>query len=158
MKTTFLIAAMAAGLMLPALDASAQQARGKPDFATLDANGDGALTMAELEAHGQGRFAAADTDSDGVLTREELAAAAEGRAAQAVERMLSRLDTNGDGNISQDELPDRSDRVGQMFTRADTNEDGTLSAEEFEDARPARGEGRGHGGRHRDGHGPRDRG
>jgi Ca2+-binding EF-hand superfamily protein len=61
--------------------------------------------------------------------------------------MLSRLDTDGDGNISQAELPDRSERAERMFTRADTNEDGTISAEEFSEARPERGNRRGHGNR-----------
>ncbi len=162
MKTTVLMAAMIAGFMLPALDASAEGRGQHPDFATLDADADGAVTMAEMEAHGNARFVDADTDGDGMLSQSELAAQVEGRAAQALERMLSRLDANGDGNISIDELPDRGDRVARMFENADKDESGALSAEEFEDARPQRGRdghgGRDHGDRHRDGHGHRGRG
>ncbi|MEJ6399472.1 calcium-binding protein [Yoonia sp. 208BN28-4] len=156
MKTTFLIAAMTGAMLLPALDAAADGPREKPDFATLDTNGDGTLTLEELQS--QGRFATADANDDGVLSQDELTAAAQGRAAMAVERMLSRLDENGDGAISQDELPDRGDRAERMFSRVDANDDGAISAEEFEEMRAHRGEGRGRGSRHHDGNGPRDRG
>lgn len=164
MKTTALMAAMIAGFMLPALDASAQDRGERPDFATLDANGDGSVTMEELAAHGNARFTNADTNGDGLLSADELAVRSQGRAAEAVERMLAHLDKDGDGNISQAELPDRGDRMAQMFARADKDDDGVISAEEFEQARPerGRGEGRGHGERHRNGdgegrgHGPRD--
>ncbi len=164
MKTTFLMAAMITGLMLPALDATAAGRGDSPDFATLDADGDGSLTTAELAAHGAERFTSADTDGDGVLTEAELTASAESdnaeRVAKMVERMLEHLDENDDGSISADELPDTTERAERMISRADANDDGTVSAEEFEEARPERGGRRG-GGRDGDrdggkrGHGPR---
>lgn len=162
MKTTFLMAAMITGFMLPAIDAQAQGRGERPDFATLDTNGDGALTMEELAAAGAARFATADTDGDGLLSAAELTAQAteraEGRAAEAVARMLEHLDENGDGNISQDELPDRGDRAERMFERADANDDGTVTQEEFQEARPERGGRHGDGERGGEGRGPRGRG
>jgi Ca2+-binding EF-hand superfamily protein len=150
--------------MLPALDATAAGRGDSPDFATLDADGDGSLTTAELAAHGAERFTSADTDGDGVLTEAELTASAESdnaeRVAKMVERMLEHLDENDDGSISADELPDTTERAERMISRADANDDGTVSAEEFEEARPERGGRRG-GGRDGDrdggkrGHGPR---
>ena len=51
------------------------------DFGTLDANGDGFVTMAELQAAmpdvSADAFMEADTDADGALSQDELAAAQE---------------------------------------------------------------------------------
>ncbi|MEM7319290.1 MAG: calcium-binding protein, partial [Pseudomonadota bacterium] len=66
-------------------------------FEELDANGDGEITMAELEARQAARFAAADTDGDGKLTAAELTARANARVEKRVNKMLERHDANGDG-------------------------------------------------------------
>lgn len=150
MKTPVLMAAIVAGFGLVATGA---QAQGRPDFATLDTNGDGAISMAELEAQGEQRFATADTDGNGALSEAEMLAQAEsrseGRAAKMVARMLERLDANNDGEIQQTELPEHGGgRAERMFERADANEDGAISEEEF-DAVADRGRG-GRGGKHGD--------
>jgi Ca2+-binding EF-hand superfamily protein len=136
MKTTVLMAAIVAGFGLAGTGAQAQE---RPDFATLDANGDGQITMEELEAQGEQRFTDADTDGNGALSEAELLAKAsersEGRAAEMVARMLERLDENEDGEIQQSELPERDgDRTDRRFERADADEDGTISEDEFEAA------------------------
>lgn len=151
MKTSILMAAIVAGFGLAAAGAQAQE---RPDFATLDINGDGQITMEELAAQGEARFTAADTDGDGALSEAELLARtserAENRAAQMVERMLERLDANEDGLIQQSELPEHDeDRAERRFERVDADEDGAISEEEFEAAAERGGKGRrgGHGGK-----------
>jgi Ca2+-binding EF-hand superfamily protein len=69
---------LATGLALTfAVPAMAQEG----DFATLDANGDGFVTMAEFQAMmpdvSVDAFMQADTNADGALNEEELSAAQE---------------------------------------------------------------------------------
>ena len=126
-----------------------------PAFETMDLNGDGSVTQAELDQMGADRFAAADTDGSGGLTAEELMAAHDAqkadRADRRLTRMIERQDANKDGVLSQDELQD-SRRSGRFLERFDTDKDGAVSAEEFEAARAEMGERRGGG---RKGHGDR---
>lgn len=59
---------------------------------------------------------------------------------QGAERMFQRLDTNQDGRIVLDEIPDSApDFVKQMLKRADANEDGVVTREEFQAALHQRG-------------------
>ena len=160
MKTTLLITGIVAGLALTTLDASAQGMRGdRPDFATLDADGDGLVTLEELQAQGIARFEDVDTDGSGTLSAEEMAAARDARMAERAEsrisRVIERLDTDEDGAVSFEELQARGgDRAERMFERADADGDGAISAEEFEEVKERRG-GRGHrdGGKGRPGRG-----
>ena len=46
----------------------------RPDFATLDANGDGYITADEISANKNARFSDADANGDGLLDRDELLA------------------------------------------------------------------------------------
>lgn len=158
MKSTLLMAGIVAGFTMVAADASAQSV---PDFATLDTNSDGALSLEELQAAGSARFASSDTDGDGLLSEAELLAAASESAAERVARMLERLDTNEDGGLSQAEIEVVKSRGGniseRMFDRIDADEDGSISEEEFEDASERMIQRRG-GGKNRHGGGDRDRG
>lgn len=137
MKTTILIAALTAGLTLTALDAAAAGHRGgdKPDFATLDVDANGALSRAEMAAAGAARFATVDSDGDGNLTAQELTDAREGRRAKRIEKMVERLDANGDGMLQLNELS----RAEKMMDHLDRNSDGEISAEEFEQGMGKRG-------------------
>jgi hypothetical protein len=75
-------------------------------FAGYDANNDNKLTEAELSGRGGSRSAMGgflkghskeiDRDGDGILTREE--------AVGNAERMFGKMDLNGDGNITPDEM------------------------------------------------------
>ncbi len=59
---------------------------------------------------------------------------------QGAERMFQRLDTNQDGRIVLDEIPDSApDFVKQMLKQADANEDGVVTREEFQAAMRQRG-------------------
>lgn len=163
MKSTVLIAAIVAGLSLTALDASAAgrgDARAMPDFATLDTDGSGTLTVAELEAAHAARFAEMDTDGNGAISLEELAAAQAEVPQKRAERMLSKMDANEDGELQADEMKPRGSNAERMIDHLDEDDDGEISAEEFEKVGENRGErggrdgkgGKGHGGK---GHGCR---
>lgn len=149
MKTTLLVAAIAAGVTLAAT-AEAREGHAPriamPTFEELDLNGDGGVTSEEIaqamQAQAEARFAEADTDGDGALSAEELVARADSdrqeRMANRIADRIERADTNGDGLLQADELqagrgegrsPDR------MFNRFDADGDGSLSAEEFAEAR-----------------------
>lgn len=106
----------------------------RPSFSELDVNGDGQLTLAELTAFAEGRFNERDTNGDGGLSAEEMLAAVDedrqDRAERRIERMMERADDNGDGLIQFDEIgPD--DGGERRFSRMDTNDDGVVTEEEF---------------------------
>lgn len=112
-----------------------------PSFETLDADGDGQITKAEMEARGAARFAETDTDGNGELSKEELTARASKNNERRVEKMLDRLDADNNGSISQAELDAAPRRGGgdRMFSRVDADNDGAISQEEFETAMAKRG-------------------
>jgi len=108
----------------------------RPGFEQLDVNGDGTLTIAEMQAQAQARFDAIDTNGDGVISAEENQAVAvervSARAAKQFARMLEWRDGDGDGALSAVEMSDN--RAEKMFSHADSNDDGVVSAEEFQTA------------------------
>lgn len=109
-------------------------------FNQIDANGDGAVTPAEMTAHMAARFAAADADGDGFLTPQEMQAQRGGKRAA---RMLERHDTNGDGTLDAAELEAAGDTQGakrgaRMMDRLDADDDGKLSLAEMSE-RPGAG-------------------
>jgi len=142
MKRKILIAALLSGVVLAAGAAQADNHRERPDFATLDLNGDGSLSLEEMQAQGQARFTSVDANGDGGLSAEELIAAAGERASDRAAKMIERNDENGDGVLQLDEMPRRGggDRAERMFERVDADGDGALSQEEFETAKERRGE------------------
>lgn len=106
----------------------------KMSFEEIDTDGNGEVTKAELQALKEARFAAADSNGDGVLSLEEMQAQGRERAAERAARMLERFDKNGDGALSKDELP-QPRRAGKMFDRMDGDGSGGISKQEFEEAR-----------------------
>lgn len=141
MKKKILITALMASIVMTA--AAAQERRGGPDFATFDTDGDGSVTLAELEALEAAQFTQTDIDGDGALSAEELTAAAGGRGGDRATQMLERLDENQDGLLQQAELSRRSG--AQMFERVDADADGIITQAEFDAAQQARGEHERHG-------------
>lgn len=152
-----LIKATALALMIPAAFAApafAQDAdrQGPPRmiFSELDTDGNGSVTLEEMQAAGQGRFARADADGDGALSRDELLAQGRERAEARVDRLIERADTDGDGQLTQAEMEEaREGRRGhgrggnggrggpnpeRMFERMDADGDGTVTEAEFDEA------------------------
>jgi len=75
------------------------------DFAAVDADKDGKITVAEMTAHRAARFAAADTDKDGKLNEAELAAMmlaqAEARIKAGSARMLAYMEAHPPTSVAQ---------------------------------------------------------
>ena len=107
------------------------------DFETLDADGNGEVTQAEITAQAEARFAEADTNGDGNLSAEELTARADAKSQERMERriakMIERRDANGDGVLSADEMRPDAERAGR-FDKLDADDNGSISKEEFETA------------------------
>lgn len=135
MKRGFLMSAVLAGIVVAAGAAQAQGGMAQLDFAELDLNGDGMLSMDELQAMAETRFAAIDADGDGGLSQEELLAAANRAAGDRAANMIARFDANGDGLLQIDEMPRRGgERGARMFSRLDADSDGMISEAEFASA------------------------
>lgn len=140
-------------LVLPALAEEGPRHDPAVIFERLDADGDGAVSLAELEAMRAARFAQTDADGDGRLDRDELLA----RAGHRADRMIERLDSDGDGAITAEEFAAaRAGRGGpdpaRVIARFDTDGDGALTRAEFDaglarmrEHRGMRGTGAGHG-------------
>jgi len=138
------IFALAATAILASAPVMAREHGGpRPDFSQLDANGDGQITQAEVKAFGAAEFAKADTDGNGSLTVEELSARAQADRAKKMgkraERMLERLDSDGNGTIELAEM-EQMNPGQRMFDRLDENEDGVISQEEFDAMKGKRGD------------------
>jgi len=115
-------------------------------FAEIDADGDGRITAEEFANQGQTRFGLADTDGDGELTAEELVARMEAkrqareadraatraaRMEQGAEKMIERMDADGNGTLSMEEMrrPSRGERI---FAMMDLDENGEVTQTEAE--------------------------
>lgn len=116
------------------------------DFSQMDTDGDGQVTVGELEALQAARFAEIDADGDGSVSEAEMLAHAQARQderqARRVGRMLKRMDANDDGSLSPEELQGRRDPA-RLIERLDADGNGTLSQQELADARHGMRGGRG---------------
>ncbi len=165
LKVTALALMIPAALTAPAFAQDAgRDDRPQMVFTELDTDGNGSITLEELEGAGAARFAAADTNGDGALSRDELIAQAQTRTEARVDRMLERLDADADGQITLAEAEavhegrgnGRGPSPERMFERFDADSDGAVTQAEFDEAladmMDRRGERHGdrQGGRHGD--------
>lgn len=107
-------------------------------FGRFDPDGDGKVSLSELPPPVAERLKTADKDDDGFVTKEELAVAAPGgkpgaKKPAAAEgpnpaKLIEKLDTNGDGKLEGDEIPER---MKERIARLDTNNDGAIDKEEL---------------------------
>lgn len=130
---TLKINALILGLML-ATPTLAEE--GAPfEFATVDADGDGQITAAEMTAFRAAKMAEVDQDKDGFVSpaemRAEMQARIEARLDKMVAHRMERQDQNGDGKLGPDEFGP-GEKGARMFERADENGDGMLSKAEVD--------------------------
>jgi Ca2+-binding EF-hand superfamily protein len=107
----------------------------------FDLDGDGALTLAEIEEAQALRFSSADADGDGLLSEAELAEMLlrdmEARKANLATRAMKHMDDNDDGVLSPDEAA--MPRIDRLFSHLDADDDGIVSAEELAEIEGRRG-------------------
>ncbi len=133
-KIIGIVAIAGAGFVFAGSMAAAQQMhdgkhhRGQR-FERLDANNDGSLSSEEFLAGATGRFDKADANSDGVLTEDELVERIMRRKAERrAARMMKRMDYNGDGKVTKDEIESRAKK---RFALMDGNDDGKIEKSEM---------------------------
>jgi Ca2+-binding EF-hand superfamily protein len=97
-------------------------------FEAYDANGDSRLTQAEIDQVRQSRLSEFDRDGDGSLSLEEYQAL---WMDAMRERMVDRFqghDDDGDGMVTSEEFAEPLDR---MVSRLDDNDDGEVTMDEI---------------------------
>ena len=107
-----------------------------------DTDGDGSVSLSEFQAGFQEaaerRFQSQDADGNGLLTGDEIRGIGDRSEriadvrTRVSERVLTRLDTDGDGFVTLAEVQaGRPDATGEWFTQLDVNSDGQLSGDEL---------------------------
>lgn len=118
-------------------------------FGEFDADGNGSVTVEEIEAFRAARFAELDADGNGQVSRQEFMDHAAARAGERAGAMFDRMDVDGDGTLSRDAIEARRGSgpdAGRMIERFDADGDGAVSQTEMAEARDRwmeRREGRG---------------
>lgn len=105
---------------------------GMSDFEDLDINNDGKVSKEEIRERREIAVQSMDLNGDEKLSADELMQQYTKRAQLSVNRMIKKLDSNGDGSLSFAEL-ENGQRVGtlrKLFDRLDKDDDGYISKEE----------------------------
>ena len=97
-------------------------------FHKFDPQRTGSVTLEQFVGHREHRFESLDADGDGRVTRAELDARRAGDPPEQVAATFARFDTNGDGAITRAEW-----NAGETarFVRIDANHDGSVTRDEF---------------------------
>ncbi|MEO6214536.1 MAG: hypothetical protein ABIO86_00780, partial [Sphingomonas sp.] len=141
MKKLFLAAALAGTMLGGAAIASqdAPQGRGGGMMMRADTSGDGNISRAEFTARAEARFARMDKNGDGFVTADEMS----GRGGRGRGGGLMSADTDQDGKISRAEFMAQST---ERFVKLDANGDGHISGDEMKAMMGRMGGRRGMGG------------
>ncbi|MEP7004494.1 MAG: hypothetical protein ABI810_00825 [Sphingomonas bacterium] len=125
MKTLFLTAALAGTMLGGAAIAGQDAPQGRGGgMMRADTNGDGTISRAEFTAQAEARFARMDKNGDGFITADEMS----GRSGRGLGGGLMSADTDQDGKISRAEFMAQST---ERFAKLDTNGDGKISGDEM---------------------------
>ena len=103
--------------------------RGGMRFERADADSSGDITFEEFAAAMNTRLTSADADKDGKMTVAEIAAEIERmRAERMAKRIVERFDVDGDGALTATEIESRQKK---MFALLDSNDDGKIVKDEM---------------------------
>lgn len=132
------------------------------DLKAFDKDGDGKVTLAEVQAGRAERVKGIDADGDGLLSADEMIAAdlalEKARIEGRVKARIAAQDANGDGKLSAAEMM-VPPGPARLFDRIDANDDGAVTADELAQARTAmQARMRDRMQDRRGGHGPKDHG
>ncbi len=147
MKTNLSTRLIALGLMT-GLIAGTAMAGDKPrsdaprDELRADTDGDGRVSRAEATAAGAERSAAwfdkLDIDQDGYVTQEETRQARETRRdamREKADEHFKTADSNGDGQLSLDEVQAKMPKLAERFSTLDKDKNGFLTKSELQRSR-----------------------
>ncbi len=96
-------------------------------IAKIDADGNGAITQAELDAYRTAQVTAADASKDGALSVDEFETLYRDFVRPQMVDTFQGLDEDGDGVVTKAEL---DARFGAIVERMDQNNDGALSQDD----------------------------
>jgi len=94
----------------------------------FDADKDGKVTQAEIDKVKSDLFSKFDSDGNGLLSQDEYMALRMDRMKERMNNRFTHQDKNGDGAISQEEFMTMSNR---MMARLDENGDNVIDADEL---------------------------
>ena len=153
MKTTLSTCALALAALVaggtyagPLFAGEGPRSDGPHDLMRADTDGDGRISRAEATAASAERsgewFDKLDLNKDGYVTADEIKQARATRMAnmhadmqQKMDERFKEADTNGDGQLSLEEVQAKMPRLAEHFTALDTDKNGQLSKEELAQGR-----------------------
>ena len=100
---------------------------GEKSFLAADKDKDGKLTLAELTPPAERRFLKMDTNGDNAVSRMEIETRLRAAMERQLERMLTRMDADKDGTITQGEF---DGLLTTKFGKADVDANGAVTFEE----------------------------